>query len=793
MFLRVRSFVLVGFGLVSSFLPTWADRQVLFSSAFDSFSNKGRDAVTYKDNRLVAISITGAGRDQVSPEGFWNITDGTKVDLVEIPRLSFSQFDYGAGFLSYGHLTSRTRKLQKGSVFTTHGDFSHYDRLGRRAQIRYAASTSRGEGYLQFNASKVKDGRFNVVFAVRDTSFDQWQVSFRYGTAGTSVGRWVDNTTEENGTATATIWRVDEVTGEVAASSAFEFESVSLEGAGPLAVLAAKEPGIELGSGTYLLSVSLTGKNQRERITIDDLAVAAVEKGVSQGGEDNDGDNDEPAELTDEEILAQGLVSWRKPDGDGITCAECHGPAGYDIAVFDFDQADLRRATEPHLTDEDADAIFAMIELHRKRYPVAGGLKDPETFRPFQPGHGEVLGGADATPIARDAVFSNYLQQYFLYAQKRIATVEDAIAVRDELVSLDISRVSTGITFNNWSRATSRQGHVKGGKIFEWLPAVGQQIPEEHLEEFRALEDAYIAQPSNENFWALFHTYDRWAVGDPHNAAPVKNKLWLKMAKEQLKSNLVFQHDQLLKSQGQDGFVTGQQVPRPFADQEEEDSNLSFFWDVADVARIVRKTPIEEHPLRNQESLDFSEEGSLTIHVNQFRLTWFWLGWTMDPGLYFSGPSNSTKSGEYMIAQLWYDQMRSHQVFFNLVHAIKRGYQEGLWDQSPGQKAPQHFVSYKRYFLRYGKYRKGNDAIGFPGSAAAYKFQLANTVRIYALLHQNDIQQKGVVYGNKKEKFINHADYLLRDVLEWADPENKLENDQIIDSLISTISAHPQG
>ncbi len=501
-------------------------------------------------------------------------------------------------------------------------------------------------------------------------------------------------------------------------------------------------------------------------------------------------------EPSDVEVLADGLIDWRTLDGDGISCAQCHGPGGYDVAVFSFNQADLRRATAPHLDDAAADRIFKMIELHRRNYPPAGGLKDVTTFRPFQP-TGVVLGGATASQEDRDAAFGNHVAANFLYGSGRLDTLAEAQAARDQLVALDVDSVPIGIAFNRWSESVSRLGAQDGGKIAEWLPGIGLQVVGANAASFEALEDAYVANPTDANFWALFHKIDAWTTPDPHNSAPILDTNWVRMAKSQLKSNLVFQHDELLKSQGIPDWVTGRTTVRPFQDQEGQGSSLSFIWDVADAARIVKKTPFANLPVRHQESmwLDPALSSQIAPQINRLRNTWFYFGWTVDHSLFFTGPSNATRSGEYFIEQLWTENLRTHQVFFNTVHAVKRGFQPGGWASGNHGGPVQHFNSQKPYYLGYNKYQKGTDAPGYPGSAAIYKNQLANSLRLLALLHDQDIKDKGAVYtvsSGGKTTILDHVE-TMRAALDWADPANKTQNDAILNALIATINAYPLG
>jgi hypothetical protein len=904
------------FGWVLAFvlaltLPATASSPV-FSSSFDGYTSTSSDAVMVNGGSDTAISITGGGSNTGSPSGYWTVADANLLDLAQVSRVEIPAALTGGSAFSYGHTSTANSQFKKGAIWTTRSNFVYTDG-SINAQIRYGTASSPNRGYLQLNASGLHSSRFNVFFEIKPgaPAHSSWSLSFRYGTGGTTADTWNNNTADQNGTASAAIYRL--TNGVLESTPVVTFNSVSLAGAGPTAQLSALNQATSLSAGTYLLSITLSNKTSTQRATIDDLVVSASSgpsgpsevildntaatltgtwtTATSPAGfygsnylhDNNSGKGTKTARFTptlvagnykvyarwvaasnhaasvpvdivhangtdflsvnqtqnggqwvllgvyafnggtgghvtisttgtsgrviadavrfeptsdptDAQVLAQGLASWRTPDGDGISCAECHGPAGYDVAVFSFNNADLRRATAPHLTDQDADKIFAMIELLRRYHPPAGGLKDVATFRPFQP-TGTLLGTTAQTQEQRDAEFGNYVAANFIYGQIRVDTLAEAQAVRDQLVSLDLDAVPIGIAFNRWSESVSRQGAQDGGKIAEWIPSIGIQMGANKAN-FQALQDAYIANPTDANFWAMWHKVDAWGQPDPHNAGPVTDTNWIRMAKEQLKSNLVFQHDELRRSQGINDWVTGRTSAHPFADQQGQGSNLSFFWDVADAARLVKNTPFANLPVRHQQTMWISGSETITVQINRLRNTWFWLGWTTDNSLFGTGPSNPTRSGEYFIEQLWAENMRTHQVFFNTVHVIKRAFQPGAWIAGGNFSAPvQHFNSQKPYYLAYNKYQKGNDATGYPGSAAVYKNQLANSIRVFALLHDKDIKDKGAVYtvsGGGKTTILNHIE-TMRAALDWADPSNKTQNDGILNNLIATVNAYPQG
>ncbi len=485
----------------------------------------------------------------------------------------------------------------------------------------------------------------------------------------------------------------------------------------------------------------------------------------------------------DAPVLAAGLASWRKPDINGITCAQCHGPAGYDIAVFNFDQADLRRAAEPHLPVADADAIFAMLEMWRAQYPPEGGPHDIETFRPFQPA-GVLLGEQYADSLQRDAVFADSLEDGgFLLFQGEITTLAQARPAVDQMEALDVNSIALGVPMNLWSHSVSRSGAEEGGRIDEWVASIGQQATAAGAAEWDEAQDAYLANPTDENFWDLYHRVAPLLVPDPHNARASTTQHWREMESRKFSSNLLFQHDQIQRALGRTDFFTSQiGNDGPFPNERGLGSEDQPIWDVGESARSAERTSYDQFPLRHDET--FAKDPSFTVTKNliaardSLRPAWHLLGWVMDPALLHSGPSNATLTGEYVIEKLWHHEYRVHQVFMNAVHRAKRS-------------LTLPYSARKGYYLGYYKYlfkRMGDDAQGFPGSAAQYKRFLANDLRAAYLVHTDDIVSGEIIPSQFLQQHVDAAEG-TRDVLEWADPANALINNQIIDDFVAAATA----
>lgn len=491
---------------------------------------------------------------------------------------------------------------------------------------------------------------------------------------------------------------------------------------------------------------------------------------------------------SDEDIIAAGLVAWNKPDGDGISCAECHTPFGYDVAIFDFDQEDLRRATAPHLTDDDADDIFAMIEVLRDWYPPQGGLKNVETFRPFQPG-GTVLGGANASLQDRDDAFALYLRDTVnlrIAQSAPISTLTVANQALNELNNLDLTQLPIGIELNRWSESVSRSGTIEGGRIAEWLPGMGLQPKSQHANEWNTLVDNYVAYPSDENFWAFFHKIESFLDFDPVNSAPLNEKAnrWMSMTRDIYKSNNIFTHNELNKalSAPELNFSDGTYT---FPDQNGMGSNMSFIWDVGNAARELDggNSYFNQMPLRHQETLYNAGGNAWKDRITDLRTTWMWLGFTMHPVmLHVPGGGNAARSLEYTMN--WSGRPhRSHYAFAQAALVTKRGF------YIAESQSADFILGQKSNFFAYGRWTDHTwDTT--PGALDVYKALVANFHRAALIRKTHEINTHGRHW--QSESILVNDGNLYRNAMNWADPANETLNDQIADAFIAAVQSNPQ-
>lgn len=237
---------------------------------FNGFTSTATDGIGVNGSAFT-ISVTGGGNNANSPAGFWTL--GSDFSLSSLTQLIIPSALTGSTDFTYG-ATSGNDVIRSGGIFTTLQNFTYTDGTNN-AQIRYATAT--GTAYPQFNATAINNGRFNILFTINPSAstYNNFTLSLRYGTGGTSADAWNTNTAAQNGTVTAQIYTVDTSGTPTLLTSPLTFGSTSVAGAGPSVTLNATSPTASLGPGNYLLSIELTGKTITQRYTIDDLHLEA--------------------------------------------------------------------------------------------------------------------------------------------------------------------------------------------------------------------------------------------------------------------------------------------------------------------------------------------------------------------------------------------------------------------------------------------------------------------------------------------------------------------------------------
>ncbi|MEM9875284.1 MAG: c-type cytochrome [Myxococcota bacterium] len=216
-----------------------------------------------------------------------------------------------------------------------------------------------------------------------------------------------------------------------------------------------------------------------------------------------------------EEAYARGLTAWRKPDPLGVACANCHTPDAVDLAVLGYEDHDIMRRAALHLPPDDQVALVNFVHAQRRRFNIAEPCSP--RYRPLQPG-GEPLPGE--TPEEQDVAFAEQLidLESFLVVDV-VETLDDARAAYRQLVATNTRTLRTGLRLPRWTE-DSFHGH-EHATINDYLMGVGRAPLDPDA--FYAVEDAYIAEPSDANFYALLDSFEArthdLGYADAHEAA----------------------------------------------------------------------------------------------------------------------------------------------------------------------------------------------------------------------------------------------------------------------------------
>lgn len=480
------------------------------------------------------------------------------------------------------------------------------------------------------------------------------------------------------------------------------------------------------------------------------------------------------------------LAIWRKPR-EKDSCAACHGPDFIDLAQIGTTDTDLvRRAIIDGASPAEAQTLLTAIKSMRSRYAIEP--RDPRTFRPFQPG-GAVLPGA--TSIERDAAFGDELTQRLptIAGTVPIQTLADARRARDELLAIDFDHLQLGIAFPRWS-ADIAHGAAEG-TMDDWIADLPRVPRPEMAAAWTALQDNYLRDPSDFNFWKLYFAADEMTMGfagvAPVDPADIRKSHDLSLVK--YRSALIGQH--LLRTQAlrRRGFVRGQTAfsylatdpafSVPFAREAvtlRTGDRLEEFlpnpmWEVGDFKRRDHSpsalTLGQPGNIGSQDRLGDqlrllgyprfvidSVDADRTVEQedDEVQLSWFMVGLRFDPGLLRTHPSNSTKVGEYLHLQLWKRDYFVHRAFTQFLRMVVRSY-----GPNATIKPPPPFRLKFHYFSAYNRAmptRWNSDPTNKVGPAIkahqldVYKRITANLFRMSLLLHEEALDS-GVIapYG----------------------------------------------
>ena len=500
------------------------------------------------------------------------------------------------------------------------------------------------------------------------------------------------------------------------------------------------------------------------------LSLAIISLGLTAcGGDEATGTNPDalsgpppPAptgqDRSDAETLKIAMDLWRDDtvsEHSKGSCSGCHGPDFFDLARIGSTREDIiRRAEIDGATQDEATALADAVKTMRVQYQMPE--TDARQFRPFQPGGALIAEFPDdpshIAAVKRDIVFGHQLERLLptLFG-RRISTLAEAQNAQAEMLDilrgtdeaganpdrLNLRLLKTGIRYPLWS-ADIHHG-PQDGTLNDWVADIGHDAHTDDRAEWIDIQDAYLAAPTRTNFWLMYK-----AAEDLTDAKPLGECSY-----EGINAHLACEGAKAFNRQKMLTVLIGQHRLRAelgLADPLEDgalaysyidtDPALSFMmerhnpnhlpanlWEVGDRARVMLDNSnapgslprlLQElgYPQFAIDSVNDAQTAKREQHA--LRTAWFWIGFTHDPSFARIHGSNSTKSGEYMVASLLDENMHLHNSFAANMRIIAKGSlpeaNVGRFDRRAGyieRVTPamrlnySYFVGYNRTILRW--------------------------------------------------------------------------------------------
>ncbi len=479
----------------------------------------------------------------------------------------------------------------------------------------------------------------------------------------------------------------------------------------------------------------------------------------------------------------KAMLLWRNdlpvkhPKG---SCASCHGADFFDLARIGSTEADIvRRALTDGATADEAEALRQAVLNMRQSMKLP--VTNPRTFRPFQPG-GQILlpqlqeAQWNIAAVKRDIAFAENVSTLLpTFYGTRIATLAQAQKARDEM--LDIARGSNsaganpksiqlrdlpvGLDYPLWS-ADKFQG-AKEGTLNDWVSDLGFIPKPGRKVDWQALENAYLARPANDTFWAMYSSVDDMLeLATPLGACKAPRKSGaagtgsinleacdrvIGAFKHKFKSALIGQHMMRMDALGRrNEFVNGalgfayldldpqfRSVPKPsWGGRSMLPSNM---WEVGDVLGRTTVGALEQKTLGEVTAslglpnfvVDSIDANRTTLKEEQeLRLPWMWIGFTFDPSFARIAPGNPQRVAEYMVGTLLDGKLFNHNAFMTHMRLMAATYlpeastvaAKTSTGVSRVANDRLHEVINYSYFLAYGRNLMG---AGYDGWAESVK------------------------------------------------------------------------
>jgi hypothetical protein len=300
-----------------------------------------------------------------------------------------------------------------------------------------------------------------------------------------------------------------------------------------------------------------------------------------------------------------------------------------------------------------------------------------------------------------------------------------AARARQAILDLDPRKLPVGI---DTSRVSEDIFHGRDhASMADWFPDT--PIPE--TPEFVKARAAYIAQPSEGQIASLLT-----AVRHLKATTALEQLSIFKYA------SLLIWEQALIKG-GLDGVY--KMVPL---------ERWNPLWLVAESARLNSEADALQLGVPSDILAKKSGGPSIAQQMRALRLSWMWMGWTIDPSLFHSeGTKQATIRGDYFVRALQEDgPYPIHTLLFLTKKVIEQGYREGVWPY----KVMQHFELQYTYLLIDGDlfHREPQE----PGQQVLFRKLATNSFRLSLYSVLEDVARTGGCV--RPESQLNQIGYI---------------------------------
>jgi mono/diheme cytochrome c family protein len=450
--------------------------------------------------------------------------------------------------------------------------------------------------------------------------------------------------------------------------------------------------------------------------------------------------------------ITRGMAVFRK-EGPKGACAGCHSAGAIDLAFIGFTDATILRRAVPNVGTDDAQTVVDLIHALRQRYKIDRPLH-PRKFRFMQPGNEvlpEMVDPGAAAPAAdnygahddaRDRAFGHYLQDNvkLLLLGDKITTLEQAKAAQDQLLKLDLRKLQVGVPIERWTE-DGFNGPASNVPT-EWIPMLARHPAPAHTADAYALVDAYLADPSDANLWRFYDQIQTVTVGDPADLA----------ARWSLRKYLAVQvasHMLLHRTQNLPDLYVGAPSADPQAQRLTAIAHNPF-WSIGDSIRTNplncnQPAPCTTFPAAI--NMTFAAgDAARSRQTYEDKMSWFWLGFTVDPALVISEDDLGTVTSDYFQAtsQQYY---KVHNAFIVAAIATAKANAKPYLDMKGIALQGHGMWASPRPF---GVFKNNEREIHHPAATdsrfAIHERLWANTFRMFLYLMNDELGQTNKVF-----------------------------------------------